>query len=146
MNTSPSTKAWKPGRRRAISIAINFAAALFLLILLLPSPAASFDLPAIDPWYFQSDDDWQFMVPDKAQHYYGSQLLVEMGLHPAAAFAAGLAYEVYQDETGIGFSYKDLIADAFGVLAGRVNSEKFYLFMNYSTHEKILKLSAVLTF
>jgi len=125
---------------------INTVTVLCLVALLLPSPAASFDLPDFDPWYYQSNDEWQFMVPDKAQHYYGSQLLVEGGMHPAAALAAGFMYEVYQNEIGVGFSYKDLIADAFGVLAGTVNSDKFYLFMDYSTRDEFVKLNAVLTF
>jgi hypothetical protein len=146
MNTATYKTAGKPGRRRTISIAIKAATTLLLLALLLPGTAASFDLPDYDPWYFQSDDDWLFMVPDKAQHYYGSQMLVEVGMHPSAALAAGFMYEVYQNEIGVGFSYKDLIADAFGVLAGTVNSEKFYLFMDYSTRDEILQLNAVLMF
>lgn len=111
-----------------------------------PAGAASFDPPATDPWYHQSDDGWRFMLPDKVQHYYGSQLLVEVGLHPATAFVVGFVYELYQGETGIGFSYRDLIANSFGVLAGSVNSRKFYLFMDYSTDRRTLKLNAVLTF
>jgi len=119
---------------------------LLVVVLTLCAPAHAFDLPDSDPWYYQSDSDWMFMVPDKAQHYYGSQLLVKMGLHPSAAFAAGLMYEIYQEDQGIGFSYRDLIADAFGVMAGAVNSEKFYLVMDYSTTQEFLTLNAVVTF
>jgi len=132
--------------RRSGNTLVKTTGFLVLVLLFCSPPIHAFDLPDYDPWYFQSDDEWRFMVPDKAQHYYGSQLLVEVGLHPSAAFAAGFMYEVYQDERGIGFSYKDLIADAFGVLAGSVNSEKFYLFMDYSTTDEILKLNAVWTF
>ncbi len=128
------------------TIAVVLGLILGGLILLTPAEATAFDFPDFDPWYYQSDAEWKFMVPDKAQHYYGSQFLVEVGLHPTAALAAGLAYEIYQNETGVGFSYKDFIANSFGVLAGTINNEKFYLFMDYSTTEEVLVLNAVLMF
>lgn len=111
-----------------------------------PARASILDPPATDPWYCQSDNDWRFMVPDKVQHYYGSQLLVELGLHPATAFMVGFVYEIYQAETGVGFSGRDLIANTFGVLAGSVNSRKFYLFVDYSKTERVVKLNVVMSF
>ena len=127
---------------------------LVILILLIglpftchiPARAGAFDPPATDPWYCQSDSDWRFLCPDKVQHFYGSLLLVEVGLHPVTAFVVGFAYEVYQAETGIGFSGRDLIANGFGVLAGTVNNRKFYLFVDYSTTERVVKLNAVVRF
>lgn len=119
---------------------------LTILLLFLPLSVSCFDLPTTDPWYCQSDSDWRFLYPDKVQHFYGSQLLVEVGLHPVTAFMFGFIYEVYQAETGIGFSYRDVIANSFGVLAGTVNSRKFCLFMDYSSREQILKLNVVLMF
>ena len=112
----------------------------------IPASAGAFDPPTTDPWYCQSDSDWRFLCPDKVQHFYGSQLLVDIGLHPVTAFMFGFIYEVYQAKTDIGFSYRDVIANSFGVLAGTVNGRAFYLFMDYSSREQILKLNVVLMF
>ncbi len=130
---------------------VGFVILITAILIALPftcdqAQAGALDPPATDPWYCQSDHDWRFMLPDKVQHYYGSQLLVELGLHPATAFAVGFVYELYQGETGTGFSCRDMLANSVGLLAGAVNSRKFYLFMTYSTSKQSLELNAVLTF
>jgi hypothetical protein len=74
---------------------------------------------SFDPWYFQTDRDVRFLVPDKAQHFYGSQLLASR-LGPASALLAGVAWELVEAASGGFVSGRDLAADALGVLASRL--------------------------
>ena len=118
---------------------------LVLIFLTLTGPVQSFNVPAedVDPWYYQ-DDRPAFWIPDKAQHFYGSQLLVESGWHPAAALGAGFLFEAWQDSQGIGFSWRDFAADALGVLAGQVNSDRAFILVIYSTEQEVIQLRLVI--
>ena len=136
-------------------------AVLIVIVLLLVclgyqnSPA--FELPNYDPWYYQSDHQGlSFMIPDKAQHYWGSALLGFVGNQlplplrqvtvPFLALGAGYFWEVWQQDQGIGFSERDLVADAFGVLSSQINSEDFKMHMDYSLSEKTVTLVLVKSF
>ena len=122
---------------------------VMLILILLPSTPAAFDLPHYDPWYFQSDQQgYSFAVPDKAQHYYGSAMLNELSkrlplpgikvMGPVISFTAGFMYEVWQDQRGIGFSQRDLFADAMGVAASQLSNDDIVLWLNYSTQKQVL--------
>ena len=134
---------------------------MFVLImvgaLVLPSPAVSFDLPSYDPWYYQSNEQgYSFAVPDKAQHYYGSALINEFNkrlplpgikvMGPVLSFTAGFMYEIWQEQKGIGFSQRDLFADAMGVAASHLSSENFVLWLDYSTHDQVLMFNVAVRF
>lgn len=108
-----------------------------------------FNPPENDPWYFQSDKlGVEFWVPDKAQHYWGSLLLNEVGKRlplpagqitsPVLSFSAGFFYEVWQENQGIGFSERDLAADALGVLSSQFSGDSVKMWMDYSTTDKII--------
>lgn len=70
----------------------------------------------VDPWYFVDAGRIQFWAPDKVQHYAGSYALAKT-IGPAPALALGIAWELYQVDQGGFFSWRDMIADVFGVLA-----------------------------
>ncbi|MCD6249670.1 MAG: hypothetical protein J7J98_04980 [candidate division Zixibacteria bacterium] len=131
---------------------------LVLLILMLsPSSSVAFDLPSYDPWYYQSNEHgYSFAVPDKAQHYYGSALLNEFSkclplpgikvMGPVISFTAGFMYEAWQDQRGIGFSQRDLFADAMGIIASQLSNKDVVLWLDYSTNEKELTFNVALKF
>lgn len=87
-----------------------------------------------DPWYYQTDSSIEFWIPDKAQHFYGSQLLVESGVSPLVVFLGGLLYESQQRE----FSERDLLANTLGILAAHIP-----LTIDYSTVDKEIMLIIV---
>lgn len=120
-----------------------------MVILQLPSTGTAFELPNYDPWYYQSTQQgYAFAIPDKAQHFYGSAALNEFSkqlplpgikvMGPVITFTAGFMYEVWQDQRGIGFSERDLFADALGVAASQLSSEDFVIWLDYSTQEQVL--------
>lgn len=129
-----------------------------MVICLLASNTFAFDPPSCgDAWYYQDDNRLTFMIPDKAQHYWGSYALSEIGqkyfgnkIGPLTAFVLGYLWEVKDSRTSlgtmndgvVGFSYKDLIADGVGVLSSLVNqSEDVRLWLNYSTRDKEIILN-----
>lgn len=118
-------------------------------ILLGSSGASAFDLPKKDPWFFQSTEaGYIFSVPDKAQHYYGSMLLTSTFRRfslpaqkftvPVLALTAGFFWEVWQESKGIGFSNRDLIADALGVVTSNFSSKSMKMWVDYSTYEQTI--------
>jgi hypothetical protein len=124
-------------------------ASLAFLLFCGTATVQGFDPPESDPWYYQSDDHGiEFWVPDKAQHYWGSLLLNEVGKRlplpagkitsPVLSFSAGFFYEVWQDTQGIGFSKRDLAADALGVISSQFSGDSVKMWMDYSTVEKII--------
>jgi len=125
-------------------------------VAILAAEAKSFDLPKTDPWYYQDHRHISFWVPDKAQHYWGSQLLCDNlkslpfpnkeASTPFIAFGLGFLYEVYQERQGIGFSDRDLIADALGVVSSVVNSDNFKLWLSYDVVKKEIIWNMTLTF
>lgn len=88
------------------------------------------------------------MIPDKAQHFYGSAMVNEFSkklplpgidiLGPILSITAGFMWETYQDQKGIGFSQRDLAADAMGVAASQLSSEHMTFWMDYSTTERVI--------
>jgi hypothetical protein len=93
-----------------------------------------------DPWFFQTDSDYRFLIPDKGSHFYGSQLLAEK-FGPVLAFSAGLSYEIYQNSIGVGFSTRDLFADALGCLSSQLTSPKLYVTWDVETKVIWLRLA-----
>lgn len=128
-------------------------ALLVILITLCSISATAFDLPKSDPFYYQSNNKGlMFTVPDKAQHYYGSLLLSEVGSRlsflpgrevtaPLLALGIGFLWEIYQDNQGVGFSERDLLADALAVVASKANSENAFMYLNYSNVERTITIN-----
>ena len=93
-----------------------------------------------------------YMIPDKAQHYYGSYLLSSVSqkylgdvVGPLTTFAVGFLWEVKDNKSKlnghpgilIGFSTRDLIADGLGVLSSIVNKgSKVKMWLDYSRIDK----------
>ena len=134
---------------------ISFFVSLLLMLTLLSAGAGGFDLPVSDPWYYQSDDrGLAFMVPDKAQHYWGSRLLAaaldrlplpaRTVTSPLLALAAGLGYELWQESKGIGFSPRDLLANALGIAGQRAGT--LTTWVDYSTVEKTITFNVSVGF
>lgn len=128
---------------------------VLITLLLLSTKAGGFDLPASDPWYYQSNDrGLVFMVPDKVQHYWGSRLLTagfdrlplpgKRVASPLLAFAVGFGYELWQERQGIGFSPKDLAANILGILGQRAGP--LTTWVEYSTMEKTIILNVIIRF
>ena len=136
---------------------------LWCLLILLCSNSFAFDPPSCgDPWYYQSDDRYEFWVPDKVQHYWGSYLLNKITVRylgdvggSITSFAFGFLWEVKDSKTSlgtvnggvVGFSVRDLLADGLGVLSERINTHqniKFYTV--YDTQERYLMLNVTVTF
>ena len=124
-----------------------------ILICLLTSNASAFDPPSYDPWYYQSNNQGlAFMVPDKAQHYWGSYGLNTIGqkylgntVGSLTALTLGYLWEVKDSKTSlgtanggvVGFSYKDLIADYIGVASSLINkNSQVKMWLDYSTSDK----------
>ena len=121
---------------------------LIFAFMAVPLSVSGFDLPDRDPWYHQNDSRVNFWIPDKAQHYWGSQFLGELANQipmtdnewtaPILALGAGLMWEVYQEQQGVGFSERDLIADVLGVVSSQVNSDDIFVWLRYSTDEDVI--------
>lgn len=123
---------------------------LCLLITIVALEAEAFDLPKKDPFYYQSyERGYLYSIPDKAQHFYGSQLLTELSgrlsflpsrevTAPLLAFGIGLLWEIYQENQGLGFSERDLMADALGVIAYKANRGRTRMYLDYSTTHRTI--------
>ncbi len=133
----------------SIPAKIIIGAIIFAVILGLSPNACAFDLPDYDPWFFQSTEQgYNFWIPDKVQHFYGSSLLVETGkrigfsktnvVTPLVAFTAGFLYEAWQESKGVGFSERDLVADALGVASSHLSNNNYKFWMDYSVNEKTI--------
>ena len=92
-----------------------------------------------DPWYYQADDAVEFWMPDKAQHFYGSQIMTEAGVNPVLVFIGGIFYELSQPE----FSERDVLANTLGIIAGQ---HRLQMAVDYSTEreEIILRITVSL--
>lgn len=113
---------------------------LLVLFLLLPFGVKAQDR---DPWYFQTDSDYRFLIPDKAQHFYGSQLLsTELGV--PVTLALGLAWELLEASQGDFVSGRDLAADALGAMAARFPAGRVSLLWNIERKEIWLRLAVPL--
>jgi hypothetical protein len=145
------TGAGTPANRRHFGRFRSYLLALLCLALVwaVASPARAFDLPKYDPWYYHSDEQgYRFAVPDKVQHFYGSVIVNEFSkqlplpgievLGPILSLTAGFMWETYQDQKGIGFSERDLAADAMGVIASQLSSNHLSFWLDYSTTEQVI--------
>lgn len=116
------------GNKRTLLIRFGIIGLAFCWVALFSATAQA------DPWYYQTDESIEFWVPDKAQHFYGSQLLTESGVNPVMVFIGGLLYEAQQKE----FSERDLLMNVLGILAAHLP-----IAVDYSTLDKeiILKIA-----
>lgn len=96
-----------------------------------------------DPWYYQTNLDYRFYVPDKAQHFYGSYFLAYL-TSTKLSLICGLLKEIYDNQKGVGFSYRDIIANCLGILANKINKHRFKLWVPYDQQKHQIKL--MLTF
>lgn len=94
------------------------------------------DAKNYDPWYYQNDRDYQFVVPDKAQHFYGSMLLADR-VGPVLAMIAGVVWEVGEASLGDFISLRDLGADLAGIVASRASGR---LWLGWDTVDKTIIL------
>lgn len=103
-----------------------------------------------DYWYFFDNNNWYIKAPDKFQHMMGSYALTRVGSlmmdeYTSAAIVLGLGlYKEYDDGLREGWSPRDLLMDAFGVVAGVANNEKYKLWMDWNGGAIILKFSITL--
>lgn len=97
-----------------------------------------------DNWYFQTDTDSRFLVPDKIQHFYGSRILSDK-VGPIAAIVAGLLWEIAQERAGGMFSGRDLVANGFGVLSNRIRGPTG-LYALYEKQQQTITLHFVFMF
>jgi hypothetical protein len=127
---------------RLVQFALAFA------VLVTPLSVSGFDLPDRDPWYHQDDSHADFWIPDKAQHYWGSQFLGKLAdqipmtdnewTKPILALGAGFIWEIYQDQQGVGFSERDMVANILGVVSSQVNNDDVVVWLQYSTEEDVI--------
>jgi len=137
--------------------------AIMAALLMLAPCAAAFDSPSCgDPWYYQTNDrGLTFMVPDKAQHYWGTRVLVEIAkpympdaMACALALAAGFAWEVKDSYTSlgtpgngsVGFSCRDLIADLLGAGGALIDNKDVMTWVNWSTTKETITFNASVRF
>ena len=130
---------------------------VILFVGLMGCSASAFDPPSYDPWYYQSNNQGlAFMVPDKAQHYWGSYGLNTIGqkylgntVGSLTALTLGYLWEVKDSKTSlgtanggvVGFSYKDLIADYIGVTSSLINkNNRVKMWLDYSTADEEIML------
>lgn len=113
-----------------------------------------FELANSDPWYYHTDNQGlKFQIPDKAQHAWGSALLNELGKQldlpakrfttPLVTLGAGFIYELWQEGERIGFSEKDLVADALGIVMSEFSSKNLIFYMDYSTTDRVIMFNVV---
>ena len=95
--------------------------------------------PKYDPWYYVHDNAYRFTVPDKFQHFYGSAMLTEI-IGPMPALAFGFIKEVHDDsEAKVGFSIKDIAADALGVMSAKfAKTKSVKLWLDWDPTEETL--------
>ena len=103
------------------------------------------DFLTTDPWYYQTDSDWRFTTPDKFQHYWGSFALA-WAIDPKTAFLCGVVKEIYDNKYSGGFSYRDLVADAAGVLAAKWRKSKMQIWLDYNRTDKYMTLNLGIVF
>ena len=97
---------------------------VMLIVALVLSVCGCPDAEGAEPWYYQSDEDIEFQIPDKVQHYLGSYFLSEV-TGPGYAIAAGVLWEVKQKLQGGEFGERDLFLDLLGSFqVGYINFEK----------------------
>ena len=122
--------------------ALLFLSFLVLFFSLSPVEESQADPPKYDPWYYVHDSEYKFIVPDKFQHFYGSAVLTEI-IGPMPALAFGFIKEVYDDsEAKVGFSIKDIAADALGVMSAKfARTESVKLWLDWDPVQETLVLN-----
>lgn len=118
--------------------------ALFFVLLVLgifsfPAEESKAESPKYDPWYYVHSSEYDFIVPDKFQHFYGSAILTEI-IGPMPALAFGMLKEVHDDtDKLVGFSMKDITADVLGIMSAKfARSENIKLWLDWDPAEETL--------
>lgn len=113
---------------------------IFLAMILATTAAAQ-----SDPWYFQTDTDIRFLVPDKAEHFWGSYMITR-AVGPVPAFLVGVAYESYQASQGGFFSERDVAANALGILSAIINPHSPPLAVLWDKEQGVIILQTTIRF
>ncbi len=115
---------------------------IFIVLCSCPDKAHGFQ----DPWYYEMQSEFGVSpMPDKYAHFLRSFAMANV-LPGTVVFGLDLLYEVYDGRRGVGFSYRDLIADGLGTLAGTFNTETVYMYMTWAKTQKTLTLNVTLKF
>lgn len=132
---------FKTSVQRALKAAPMFGFLVFL-ICICSSAESKAKSPEYDPWYYVRHNEYEFVVPDKFQHFYGSAILTEM-VGPMPALAFGVLKEIHDDTDGlVGFSMKDITADVLGIMSARfAQTEKVTLWLDWDPGEETLVLN-----
>lgn len=110
-----------------------------LLILLLPCTINAFDIEK-DLWYYEMQD----RVPDKFAHFYRSYVMVQV-LPIYIVISLDILYEIYDEQRGVQFSYKDLIADCLGAIGGTTfNNKRVKLLMYWDGVHKNITINVII--
>lgn len=102
---------------------------------------------SMDWWYYVDNVNWEIKAPDKWTHMMGSMSSSLLLSKVMNKYAAGLlvftfgAFKEYDDAFREGWSYRDLIADALGVVSSFTANEKYRLFCKYDNEKVLLVLS-----
>jgi hypothetical protein len=100
-----------------------------------------------DYWYYVDNNNWAIKAPDKWTHMMGSlgsTLVLGRVMNSYAAGALVLSFGLfkeYDDAYREGWSYRDIIADALGVLSALTWSDRFQLLCDYNDQTITLKVS-----
>lgn len=158
-NLREKTRARKARLEPSLSVPAKVLIGLIILaaVLGLSPRASAFEVPENDSWYYQSDEQgYNYWLPDKVQHSWGSALLNELYKQldlpakkvttPMVTLAAGFVWEVWQDGKGVGFSERDLVADALGIVTSEFSSKNLIFYMNYSTDNRVIMFNVIHSF
>jgi hypothetical protein len=118
-----------------------FLSSLILFLSFCPTDEPAAKSPLHDPWYYVESNEYEFVVPDKFQHFYGSAILTEI-IGPMPALAFGVLKEVHDDVDGlVGFSAKDIAADMLGIVSAKfARTESIKLWLDWDPREETLVL------
>lgn len=82
--------------------------------------------PKTDPWYGIPPTPLSLDVPDKFAHFYGS-MAIDQVVGPELTIAGRFVFELIDYERGVGFSWRDLVADGLGALAGELYGSRLQI-------------------
>jgi hypothetical protein len=96
-----------------------------------------------DPWFYVDEKHWDIKAPDKWQHFtgcYASQKLLSKHMNKYLSglltISLGL-YKEYEDALREGWSARDLVSDALGILSAMYDRPSARILCTYD-QEKIM--------
>lgn len=126
---------------------------VFIILLILVdnffcNNAYSFELDKNDRWYYEMPS-WKGIgeAPDKYTHFYRSYFVTQI-VDIKYVLISNILYELDNERIGVGFSYKDLIADTLGAIAGTLykKDSNINLFLDWNREDKNIILNFVYVF